>query len=184
MRMAEAATSAGGEEALKNIIRKERIKMKHRAIQNRLRTRNAPLTFVVDTDGTRRTDSEMIDSILSYNATHFAQARTNGASAAQQTPFADSLRSFRTPQKEVRQNMDDIINGKLDTSLIQAFEIPFYRAFHRVAPPTKKLGSLSHFFMHKSTLPRCERIQSRELPRGDTWVCIKPCVPPWMTRIP
>ena len=88
--------------------------------------------------GARRTDSDMIDSILSYNATHFAQARTNGASAAQQTPFADSLRSFRTPQKEVLQNMDDIINGKLDTSLIQDFEIPFYRAFHRVAPPRPK----------------------------------------------
>ena len=184
MKMAEAATSAGREEALKTIIKKERTKMKHRAIQNRLRTRNAPLTFVVDTDGTRRTDSDMINSILSYNATHFAQARTNGASAAQQTPFADSLKSFRTPQKEVLQNMDDIINGKLDTSLIQDFEIPFYRAFHRVAPPIKKLGSPSYFFMHSSTLPRCGRIQSRELPRGDTWVCIKPCVPPLMTRLP
>ena len=138
MGMVDAATSAGREEALKNIIKKERIKMKHRAIQNRLRTRNAPLTFVVDTNGARCTDSDMIDSILSYNATHFAQARTNGASAAQQTPFADSLRSFRTPQKEVLQNMDKIINGEFDTSLIQDFELPFYRAFHRVAPPRPK----------------------------------------------
>ena len=83
MEMVDKASSADREMAIKHIIKLERIKMKHRAIQNRLRTQNAPLTFVVDTDGTRRTDLEMIDSIVRYNESHFAQAQTNGASAAQ-----------------------------------------------------------------------------------------------------
>ena len=80
----------------------------------------------------------MIALIISYNETHFAQARTNGASAAQRAPFADSLRSYRTPQKEVLQNMDKIIDGEFDTSLIQDFELPYYHAFHWVDPPRPK----------------------------------------------
>ena len=64
MEMVDEVASADRELAIRHIIKLERIKMKHRAIQNRLRSRNAPLTFVIDTDGTKRTDSEMIDSII------------------------------------------------------------------------------------------------------------------------
>ena len=70
------------DEAIKRIIKKEEMKNRHKAINNRLKIKNAPLTFIVDKDGTRKTDTEMINAIINHNAEHFAQARTNGASAA------------------------------------------------------------------------------------------------------
>jgi len=134
LEMVDSVSSADREMAIKQIIKLERIKMKHQAIQNRLRSRNAPLNYVVDTDGNRKTNWEMIDSIVHYNEPHFAQARTNGASAVQRSPFADSLCSYCTE--------DEVL------------------------------------ITHSNTFPLYARVQSPVSPQGDTWACIRPCVPP------
>ena len=82
---------------------------------------------------------EMLEAILHHNTSHFQQARWNGASAAQQSTFANSLRSYRTSKEEVLQNMNKIISGEFDQSQIQEREKPFYHALQRVSTPDEKI---------------------------------------------
>jgi len=62
--MIDTEIPAEREQAIRNIIKREWIKNKHRAIKNRLKKRNAPLTFIVDKDGSRKAQWEMIDVIV------------------------------------------------------------------------------------------------------------------------
>jgi len=64
MEMVDRVAPLDREHAIKAITKLDWIKMKHKAIQNWLKSRNAPLIFVVDTNGTRKTDLEMIESIV------------------------------------------------------------------------------------------------------------------------
>ena len=172
------------EMALDNLIRRERVRYRHRAIKKRLKQGNAPLTFIIDADGIRKTDSEMVEAMVVHNTKHFEQARTNGASAAQKTPFADSLRSYRTSQEEVLQNMEEILSGKLDTSNIHETEQHFYNALRRVSAPIEEIGVKISPCAAKSYYNDMREIQSLVSRQDATWGCIRPCVQNSMMRLP
>jgi len=71
--MVDKVVPAEREKMIKHNIKMELIKNKHKAIKNRVTTRNAPFTFVVVIDGTRMMDKEMVDLIVQYNSSHFEQ---------------------------------------------------------------------------------------------------------------
>ena len=61
--------------ALKTIMKLERCRNTHRAIKARLKIQNDQLTFIIDSNGVRKTGEEMLEAILHHNTSHFQQAR-------------------------------------------------------------------------------------------------------------
>ena len=120
--MIDKTVPAEYQKALAKIERKEEVKQKHRIIQAKLKKPHTQLTYVVQADGTTAVDQEMVkplvNPIYQHNSIHFQQVCTNGASAASDSPFANSLHPLCTSEQDINKNMEELLSGMFNKNQI------------------------------------------------------------------
>ena len=83
----------------------------------------------------------MVNGIQQYNSLHSQKARTNRATAALVSPFANDFHPFQTLEQVVDRNMEEILSGTFGKNQTWPHKIPFCNELCRIHTPIDQIGA-------------------------------------------